>query len=100
MSQQAITMVRVYLAEGRDDVGRLTEWLEQQEVRGFSVFRGVAGLGSDGHVHKASLLDLSSRLPVVIEFFDSPEKIAILLNHIEQLVKSDTIVQWPASTGI
>lgn len=100
MSQQAVTMVRVYLVEGRDDVSKLIQWLQRQEVRGFSVFRGVAGLGSDGHIHKASLLDLSSHLPVVIEFFDSPEKIANLLNHIEPLAKPDSIVQWPASTGI
>lgn len=95
-----VLMVRLYLAEGRDDMRKVFKWLETNKMRGFTVFRGVAGLGSDGRVHKASLLDLSSELPMVIEFFDTPARIAELMPTLQTLVKPDHIVSFPAQTGI
>ena len=100
MSRVDITMVRVYLAEGRDQVGKLLKWMEKADVRGFTVFRGVAGLGSDHKLHKASLLDLSSELPIVIEFFDTPQRVDEILKQLESMVKPDHIVSWPAQSGI
>jgi len=99
MSDQVL-MVRLYLAEGRDDIRKVFKWLETNKMRGFTVFRGIAGLGNDGLVHKASLLDLSSELPMVIEFFDTPERVAELMPTLRALVKPDHIVSWTAQTGI
>ncbi len=99
MSEQVL-MVRLYLAEGRDDMRKVFKWLETNEMRGFTVFRGIAGLGSDGLLHKASLLDLSSELPMVIEFFDTPERVAELMPTLRTLIKPDHIVSWTAQTGI
>ncbi len=95
-----VLMVRLYLAEGRDDIRNVHKWLETNKIRGFTAFRGIAGLGSDGLVHKASLLDLSSELPMVIEFFDTPERIAELMPTLRTFVKPDHIVSWTAQTGI
>ena len=66
---QAVKMVRIYLIEGRDDVNKIIARLVEIDVRGFTVFKGVAGLGTDHRLHKASLLALSSELPIIIEFF-------------------------------
>lgn len=95
-----VLMVRLYLAEGRDDIRKVFKWLETTKMRGFTVFRGIAGLGNDGRVHRASLLDLSSELPMVIEFFDTPERVAELMPTLRTLVKPDHIVSWTAQTGI
>ncbi|MDT8310444.1 MAG: DUF190 domain-containing protein [Methylophaga sp.] len=95
-----VLMVRLYLAEGRDDIRKVLKWLETNKIRGFTVFRGITGLGSDGRVHKASLLDLSSELPMVIEFFDTPARVAELMPTLQTLVKPDHIVSWTAQTGI
>ncbi|MEX0615366.1 MAG: DUF190 domain-containing protein [Methylophaga sp.] len=95
-----VLMVRLYLAEGRDDIRKVFKWLETNKMRGFTVFRGIAGLGNDGRVHTASLLDLSSELPMVIEFFDTPERVAELMPTLRTLVKPDHIVSWMAKTGI
>jgi hypothetical protein len=100
MSKVDVIMVRMYLAEGRDHIGQILKWMEQAEVRGFTVFRGVAGLGSDHQLHKASLLDLSSELPIVIEFFDTPERVEKIIVQLESMVKADHIVSWPAQSGI
>lgn len=95
-----VLMVRLYLAEGRDDIRKVFKWLETTKMRGFTVFRGITGLGNDGRVHTATLLDLSSGLPMVIEFFDTPERIAELMPTLRTLVKPDHIVSWTAQTGI
>ncbi|WP_296592086.1 DUF190 domain-containing protein [Methylophaga sp.] len=94
-----LTLVRIYLTDGRHEVRQVIKWLEQNKIR-FTVFRGIAGLGSDGLVHKASLLDLSSDLPMVIELFDKPEQINDIINTIKTLVKADHIVSWPVQSGI
>ena len=93
------TLVRVYLSDGRQEVRQVLNWLEQNKIR-FTVFRGIAGLGSDGMVRKASLLDLTSDLPMVIEFFDKPEKAIDLINTIKTMVDADHIVSWPVQSGI
>lgn len=95
-----VLVVRLYLAEGRDDIRKVFKWLETNKMRGFTVFRGIAGLGSDGLMHKASLLDLSSELPMIVEFFDTPERVAELMPTLRTLVKADHIVSWTAQTGI
>lgn len=92
-------LVRVYLSDGRHEVRQVLKWLEQNKVR-FTVFRGIAGLGSNGLVHKASLLDLASDLPMVIEFFDKPEQINDIINTIKTMVEADHIVSWPVQSGI
>ncbi|MDO8826541.1 DUF190 domain-containing protein [Methylophaga sp.] len=94
-----LTLVRIYLSDGRSEVRQVLKWLEQNKIR-FTVFRGIAGLGSDGLVHKASLLDLSSDLPMVIEFFDKPEQINDIINTIKTMVEADHIVSWPVQSGI
>ncbi|MBL1459035.1 MULTISPECIES: DUF190 domain-containing protein [unclassified Methylophaga] len=94
-----LTLVRIYLTDGRHEVRQVIKWLEQNKIR-FTVFRGIAGLGSDGLVHKASLLDLSSDLPMVIELFDKPEQINDIINTIKTLVEADHIVSWPVQSGI
>ncbi|ODN67383.1 MULTISPECIES: DUF190 domain-containing protein [Methylophaga] len=94
-----LILVRIYLSDGRNEVRQVLKWLEQNKIR-FTVFRGIAGLGSDGLVHKASLLDLSSDLPMVIEFFDKPEQINDIINTIKTMVEADHIVSWPVQSGI
>lgn len=100
MNMVDITMVRVYLAEGRSDLNKVEQWLQDEaNVRGYTVFRGIAGVGSDGKKHTASLLDLSSELPIVIEFFDTPDRIEVILENLQKLVKADHIVSWSAQSG-
>lgn len=97
---QAITMVRIYLVEGRDDVNKIITRLIELDAKGFTVFKGVAGLGTDHRLHKASLLALSSELPIIIEFFDEPERVKKVIENLGPLVKPELVVSWPAQSGI
>jgi len=100
MKRIDVTMVRVYLAEGRSDLNKVEQWLKDEaNVRGYTVFRGIEGVGSDGQKQTASLLDLSSALPIVIEFFDTPERVDSILDNLQKLVKADHIVSWSARLG-
>jgi hypothetical protein len=97
MIQQEVTMVRIYLTEGEHLMQTLLVKLHDEEkVQGVTVFRGIAGFGRSGKVHSATLLDLSLDLPVVIEFFDTPHKVARILTHLKGEVPAGHVVSWPA----
>jgi len=72
---------------------RLHDW---EKVRGVTVFRGVSGFGSSGVMHSSKLLDMSLNLPVVIEFFDEPDKVEIILEHLSGMIEPEHIVSWSA----
>ena len=70
----------------------------RQKIAGVSVFRGVAGYGSDGIFHTSKMLELSTSLPVKIEAVDSEDMITRVLPLINDVVGkglieiSDTLV--------
>lgn len=97
MKHSEITMVRIYLTEASDLQKTLLAKLHDEEkVRGVTVFRGVSGFGRSGVVHSSSLLDLSLDLPLVIEFFDKPEKVKRILSHLRKLLPPGHVVSWNA----
>ena len=92
-----VTMVRMYLTEADRLLKKVLSRLHDDEkVRGVTVFRGIAGFGKSGAVHSAGLLDLTPDLPVVVEFFDEPERVAQIIPHLNTLVGTGHIVTWPA----
>lgn len=94
-------MVRLYLSESRDHYEQIVNWLYADgRVQGVSVFRAIEGFGEDKKMKTSSLMDLSLELPVVIEFFDTPEIIAGVLEQVQKMVKVDHIVTWSAQSGI
>ncbi len=101
MSQTSeITVVRIYLTEGEHQFEKLMAILHDEEkVRGVTAFRGIAGFGQSGKMHSSSLIDLSLDLPLVLEFFDSPEKVKQVLAHLNRLIKPGHIVSWPAQVN-
>ena len=92
-----VTIVRVYLTEADRLLKTVLSRLHDDEkVRGVTVFRGVSGFGKSGQMHSAGLLDLSSDLPVVVEFFDKPDKVGEIIAHLNTLVGAGHIVSWAA----
>ena len=85
MNTLDITFVRIYLTEGEGRMESLLKRLHDEEkVQGVTVFRGISGFGSSGRLHSSSLLDMSLDLPLVIEFFDVPEKVGQILEHLRR----------------
>lgn len=98
-----VTIVRIYLSEA--DHGKRNNLMkeifailhDQHRVKGTTVFRGIAGFGQTGEVHAADLLRLMVDLPLVIEFFDTPETVEAALPLLKPLVPQGHIVSWPAA---
>ncbi len=84
--------------EGKPVYEVLMDIFYKQRIAGVSVFRGVAGYGSDGVFHTSKMLELSTDLPVKIEVVDSEEMISRVLPLINDVVGkglieiSDTLV--------
>jgi len=95
-SQQ--TLVRVYTLEGKCDLDRVLEQLfANDKITGLTVFRGIAGFGPHHHMHKASILELANKLPLVIEFFHHNDGIETIINQIHGLIDKAHIVHWPVN---
>lgn len=98
MNEVSVTFVRIYVTDDVEKHAHLVRRLHDEEkVRGVTVFRGITGFGASGRVHQASLVDLSLDLPLVIEFFDTADKVEGILEHLQQYVEPGHIVSWPAT---
>ncbi|MBI5040710.1 MAG: DUF190 domain-containing protein [Gammaproteobacteria bacterium] len=95
-----VRCVRVYLTE-HDKYQRLLARLHDVEkVRGVTVFRGISGFGKEGHIHSAQLIDTVLDLPIVIEFFDEPDRVEAIIAHLRELVPPGHILSWSAQLEI
>lgn len=100
MNTIEVRCVRVYLTE-HDKYQRLLARLHDVEkVRGVTVFRGISGFGQSGHLHSSQLIDTALDLPIVIEFFDEPERIDAIIAHLGEYVPPGHILSWPAQLQV
>lgn len=95
IKKQKVTLVRVYTDDSHDHINKTLEQLHDRgDVIGMTIFRGVAGFGEQGHIHETRLLELCSKLPVVIEFYHKSEKSDELIDFIHERIKGAHIVSW------
>jgi uncharacterized protein len=64
----------------------LLERLRREGFAGATIFHGVAGFGAHSVVHKASILELSEDLPVVIEVVDGEAQMKKLEAIVDEMV--------------
>lgn len=96
-----VTFVRIYLTEGEGLKGKLLAHLHDiEKVRGVTVFRGITGFGKSGHLHSSSLMDMSLDLPLVVEFFDEPDKVNNILAHLRGMIEPGHMVSWSAQVHV
>jgi hypothetical protein len=101
MSDRSVTMVRVYLTEKDHQLNKMLSCLQDElKVCGVTVLRGIAGFGASGKLHSSTLLDMSLDLPLVVEFFDTPEKVAVALEKIHDFVGPGHVISWSAELNM
>jgi len=94
--------VRVYFGE-RDRHGHAPLWsalleqLRRAGAAGATVTRGVAGYGAHSTIHAASIVDLSSDLPLVLEWIDAEERVEQLLPTVEAMLQGGLITTDPVT---
>lgn len=97
MNMQPVTVARVYTMEGHDQLNQALDILhDEQKIVGVTLIRGIAGYGDDREVHTSSILSLSLELPLVIEFYDEPEKVKIAIKALQSRLDLKHIVTWSA----
>lgn len=69
----------------------VVDLLYKRKIIGVSVFRGIAGYGTDGVIHTSKMLELSGDMPVKIEAVDTEEKINSVLPDIYQVVEKGLV---------
>ncbi len=95
-TQSTGVLLRVFIGESDRHHSQPLYEAIVQKVRelgcaGATVLRGTEGFGAHSVVHKASLLEMSTDLPIVIEIVDEEEKIKTLLPHLEEMVTEGMI---------
>ena len=92
-----VTVVRIYLSEKESRLDKLLRFLhDEEQVRGVTAFRGIAGFGASGELHTARTLDIALDLPIVVEFFDTTEKVARILADLRERVDVNHVISWDA----
>ena len=94
-----VKIVRVYLSEEAPLLKELFDYLHEQKIRGATIFRGVKGFGVSGKTREAGLLDLHFDLPMVLEFFDEPQRVDTILSHFGEKLESGRVLQWLAEVN-
>lgn len=100
MKTISVKLVRVYVMESSGLLTKIMRYLKEDvKIHGFTVFRGISGFGESGD-HNVSFLDLSMDLPLVIEFFDTEEKIIKSLEYLETFITKEHLVIMDAKANI
>lgn len=95
MNLKDVTIVRVFFTEGEHLLDKIMTFLrDEAKVKGVTVFRGVSGFGPSGKIHTANLVYLSLDLPMVLEFFDEPEKVKGVMEELSSLAGVGHVVCW------
>ncbi len=63
----------------------------KKKIMGVSVFRGIAGYGSDGVFHTSKMLELSTSMPVKVEVVESEEMINKVLPDVYHVVEKGMV---------
>lgn len=84
-------LMRIFLGESdhwehRPLYMALVELFRRNGLAGATVLKGVAGFGARSLVHTASLLRLSTDLPLIIEVVDSQEHVDRVLPAIDAMM--------------
>ena len=92
-----VTVVRIYFTEGDHRLKALFDYLNNEHsVGGVTAYRGILGFGKSGKVHAVGLSEIDLDLPLVLEFFDEPEKVERILAGLGERVKPGHILHWTA----
>ncbi|AGK61627.1 hypothetical protein Asulf_01653 [Archaeoglobus sulfaticallidus PM70-1] len=89
-------LLRIYIGDSDRYMGKplykfLLEFFRKEGFAGATVLRGISGFGKTSIIHTASILRLSTDLPIVIEIVDKIEKIEKVLPVLKDVVKEGLI---------
>jgi len=89
-------LLRIFIGEADKFEGKplyeaIVNLARKRAMAGATVLRGLMGFGAHSRMHSAKILRLSEDLPIVIEIVDTPENIAALLPHLDEMIKEGLV---------
>jgi PII-like signaling protein len=90
-------LLRVFIGEadkwhGEPLYDAIVKKLRMMEIDGATVYRGILGYGAKGHEHKKSFFHVMRDMPIMVSAIDSPTKIAIAAEAVEEMLEDGLIV--------
>jgi PII-like signaling protein len=79
---------------GKSAYAYIVERAREFGMAGATVTHGQMGFGGNSRIHTATILRLSSDLPVRIEIYDKPERVDAFLKEIESDLGNGLVVTW------
>ena len=76
---------------GASAYASILDFLFYRGVSGATVLKGIAGFGADHHLHSSSVVEVSDKLPIRIEFVEAREKVNELMGKLEEMAGSGLI---------
>jgi PII-like signaling protein len=93
-----VTVARIYINEGKHLHDQIFAHLHDvSRVSGVTTIRAISGFGRSGKIHSSSLLDLSLDLPMIIEFFDTEDRVNQALDELKDLIPPGHVLTFPAN---
>lgn len=88
--------LRIYVNEsdrwqGRPLYETIIRTAKEKGLAGATALRGIEGYGASGRVHSVKVLHLSEDVPIVVEIFDSADRIATLLPVLDAMVPEGAV---------
>ncbi len=92
--------IRIYTGEddkykGRPLVDFIVEEARRLGLAGATAFRGLSGFGANSRLHTSKILRLSEDMPIVIEIVEHPERLAPLLEKLDEVMGEGMITKEP-----
>jgi uncharacterized protein len=100
---QVTTRVMIFLSEddrhGHHGLSRvLLNRAREDGMAGATVWRGIEGFGSSGHIRTARFPDAATGLPLAVELVDSPERIDAFLPLVRELAPGSLVTRERVET--
>ena len=97
MTVTDIRISKIFITENDHQLNKIISFLHDDEkVAGVTVYRAIEGYGDSGDLHQSSLVDFNFDSPLVIEFYDKPEKILQVIEDVKKKFEIKKVISWLA----
>lgn len=77
--------------QGQNLYNAIVQRARETGIAGATVIPGIEGYGGNSRIHRSSILDISTNLPVIVEIIDSEERILQFLPLLDEMVTEGLI---------
>lgn len=90
-------IIKIYISEdskykGHSLYSAIVHRMAEVGMAGVTVTRGIEGFGLEKRIHSTRLLDISLKLPIIVEIIDTAEKIDVAIPLIKEMVNDGLIL--------